>query len=250
MAFETNRFCWHGCTSTNVEVSKAFYSKVIGWEVQTTPMGDSEATFFRVGADKIFAHLSPPEMDGVPSHWSSFLRVDNVDASTTSAVKNGGHEIMPPMDIPPGRFSVISTPSGASMVLFHEADPTDSHHHETAPGLVHWVELHSKDIDTDIAWLKKTFGFDISEMQMPNGPYYILKNGDQPRGGVMASQSDDAPAMWLVWINVSNVDETLASAESNNGKVLSPIFEVPGVGRMAVMQDPTGGVLGVITPEA
>ncbi len=247
MAFETNRFCWHGCTSTDVEASKTFYSAVIGWDAHTVPMGDGEATLFAVG-EKMFAHLAPPEMDNIPSHWSSFLRVDDVDASTKAAIDNGGHQIMPAMDIPPGRFSIISTPSGAAMTLFHEADPEDSHHFDTAPGLVHWVELHSKDIDTDINWLKTTFGFSTTEMEMPFGAYHILKSGDHPCGGVMASQAPEAPAHWLVWINVENVEETMALVEKNKGKVLSPIMDVPGVGRMTVIQDPADGVLGIITP--
>lgn len=249
MAFETNRFCWYGCLSTDVEAAKAFYSNVIGWNVETMPMGDTDATMFSASGDKIFAHLAEPAMEGVPSHWSSFLRVDDVDTSTKAAVNNGGTQIMPPTDIPPGRFSVISTPSGASMALFHEANPEESQHHESAPGLVHWVELNSQNINTDVTWLKKTFGFDTSEMAMPFGPYYILQSNDNPRGGAMASQSKDEPSMWLIWIHVANVDETVKKATENNGKIISPLLDLPDVGRIAVIQDPTGGVLGVITPE-
>ncbi len=248
MAYLTNRFCWHGLITTDMEAAKAFYSAVIGWGVETMPMGDTDATMFTAN-NNIFAHLSPA-MDGQPSHWSSFLRVDDVDASTKAATNNGGQEIMPPIDIPPGRFSIISSPSGAAMALFLEADPADSNHLESTPGHVHWVELHSKDIDKDIEWLKTTFGFDTSEMDMPFGPYHILKSGDNPSGGAMASQAPEAPAHWLVWINVANVDETMALVEKNKGKVLSPIMDVPEVGRMTVIQDPTGGMLGIITPSS
>jgi len=157
MAFETNRFCWHGCISTDVEAATKFYSSVIGWDVSKIPMGDSDATMFST-QDKFFAHVSPPTIDGTPSHWSSFLRVDDVDASTKAAIANGGTQILPGTDIPPGRFSVIATPSGAAMALFHEADADGSFHHETAPGLVHWVELHSSAVGQDLDWLKSTFG--------------------------------------------------------------------------------------------
>lgn len=65
----------------------------------------------------------------------------------------------------------------------------------------------------------------------------------------MASQSKDEPSMWLIWIHVANVDETVKKATENNGKIISPLLDLPDVGRIAVIQDPTGGVLGVITPE-
>lgn len=246
MAFETNRFCWHGCISTDTESAKAFYSEVLGWHVETAPMGDSEATFFEAGG-KSFAHLRAPEVEGQPSHWNSYLRVDDVDASSKAAVANGGKELVPPTDIPPGRFSVIASPSGATFSLFHEAS-SDSEHHPGGVGGVHWVELHSKKVDADIAWLTKTFGFETSVMDMPDGPYTILKSGDEMRGGVMASKEDASPSMWLTWINVDDVDATLKRATSHRGNVLASPFEVPGIGRLAIIQDPANGVIGVMTP--
>ena len=31
MAYANNKFCWHGCVSTDVEKAKAFYPEVLGW---------------------------------------------------------------------------------------------------------------------------------------------------------------------------------------------------------------------------
>ncbi len=87
---------------------------------------------------------------------------------------------------------------------------------------MHWVELHSKDVQADLKWLTSTFGFDTEQMDMPDGKYTILKSGDQPRGGVMASKEEKAPSMWLTWIHVGNVDETLTRVSNNQGKILSP----------------------------
>lgn len=67
MAFDTNRFCWQGCISTDVDAAKSFYTNVIGWRINTQPMGDADATFFSV-EDKLFAHVSPPSIAGTPSH--------------------------------------------------------------------------------------------------------------------------------------------------------------------------------------
>lgn len=246
MAFETNRFCWHGCISTDTAAAKRFYTEVMGWKVETVPMGDSTATFFTAGG-KMLAHLMEPPMPGVPSHWSNYLRVDDVDACAAKAVANGGKQLVPGTDIPPGRFSTITTPSGATFNLFHEAS-SDSEHHPGGEGGVHWVELHSKDIAADTGWLADTFGFETSEMDMPDGKYTILKSGGEMRGGAMASQNPDAPAMWLMWIHVGDVDATLERAEKQGGKVVAPVFDVPGIGRMGIISDPTGGVIGVITP--
>ena len=61
-------------------------------------------------------------MDGVPSHWNNYLRVENVDESARSAEAAGGKVLVPGTDIPPGRFCVVASPSGATFSLFREAD--------------------------------------------------------------------------------------------------------------------------------
>jgi predicted enzyme related to lactoylglutathione lyase len=53
----------------------------------------------------------------------------------------------------------------------------------------------------------------------------------------------------LAWVAVDDVDACLLRIDGHGGKGLSPAMGMKGVGRMAVVQDNTGGVFGVITPE-
>ena len=85
---------------------------------------------------------------------------------------------------------------------------------------------------------------------MPDGPYYILMAGETQVGGAMTASMPGAPSMWLTWIEVPNVEETLAAIGANGGKPFTDVMDIPNVGRMAVVSDPTGGVFGVITPPA
>ena len=246
MAYDNHAFCWHGVVSTDTERALAFYPEVLPWTVQKTPMGDGEATMLAAGGIPRL-HLSAPQ-PGVPSHFEHYLRVEDVDASTRSAEANGGRVLVPPTDIPPGRFSVVTSPSGAPVALFHEADAAAAQNPPAGPGAIHWTELWSKDLDADLRWLKGTFGFEIEEMPMPDGPYHILKSGGLARGGAMASTEANAPAMWLAWVQVDEVDATVDRVSRHGGTVIAPAFDVPQVGRMAIVADPTGAVFGVITP--
>ncbi len=246
MAYANNKFCWHGLVSTDVDRAKSFYTEVLGWSTITTQMGDEEATMFTV-ADIPRAHLMAPPMEGMPTHWNNYLRVEDVDATTAAAVANGGKILNPPTDIPPGRFSVVSSPSGAAVSLFRESDDS-SQNAPAGDGSMHWVELHSKDTDADVRWMTETFGVTTETMPMPQGPYYIFNTDDGPLGGGMAAMNPEAPAFFLLWVEVSDVDGTVERIGQHGGQVFGPITEVEGVGRMAVGQDPTGGVFGVITP--
>lgn len=241
MPYIDNAFCWHGIVTTRSEPALAFYPEVLGWTVQQVPMGDAVMPTFLAG-ESGRAHL---EVDPAATpHWNHYLRVDDVDARTAAAVAHGGAVVVPPNDIPPGRFSVVTSPSGAALHLFHEADgsvqPGSAQH-----GAIHWVELWSTAVDDDLAWLSNAFGYTIETMQMPNGPYHLLTHDGAQRGGAMASEDG---AQWLAWVRVDDVDAAVGRTTQHGGTTLTEPFDVPHVGRMAVVADPDGARFGVITP--
>jgi predicted enzyme related to lactoylglutathione lyase len=51
-----------------------------------------------------------------------------------------------------------------------------------------------------------------------------------------------APPHWNLYVTVANVDETAKRAQGLGAKVFASPFDVMDVGRMAVLQDPTGAV--------
>ena len=86
--------------------------------------------------------------------------------------------------------------------------------------------------------------------RMGSGPYHVLKVGDTSVGGIMGKPPGTPagmPSMWGCYVTVDDVDKTLAKVRSLGGSVLMEAMEVKGVGRMAVIQDPQGAALSVIT---
>ncbi|MCB9676379.1 MAG: VOC family protein [Alphaproteobacteria bacterium] len=248
MAYTDLSFCWHGIVTPDPAAARAFYAGVLGWNAQDVPMGDGTTTVLDPGDGVPRCHLGAPQEAGVPAHWESYLRVADVDAAAAAAVRNGGAILVPPTDIPPGRFAVVTSPSGAAISLFHEADASASDAPE-AEG-IHWTELHSHELEADLAWLKASFGIETGTMPMPNGTYYLLKQGERMIGGALSAMHADAPSMWLVWLKVGDVDGTADRVRASGGKVLGDRMDMPGVGAMYIAADPTGGVFGIIEPTA
>ena len=249
MAYVNNKFCWHGIITSDVEKAAAFYGETIGWGTTTMEMGDETVTMV-TAADIPRAHIMLPPMEGVPNHISSYLRVEDVDAGVEAAVANGGNVVAPPTDIPPGRFSAVASPSGAVFLLFHEANEETAENPPPRNGAIHWVELHSTDIDKDIAWLTSSFGLTAGAMDMPNGGrYHMLSDGDTQVGGAMQGMNPDAPSHWLVWVAVDDVDACLGRIKQQDGQVFNDPMDMKGVGRMAVAADNQGAAFGVITPD-
>lgn len=83
--------------------------------------------------------------------------------------RHGGRVLVPPTDIPPGRLATIASPSGAISTLFHEADSNDADT-PTTPGFVHWVDLHSTDLQADLAFIHDALGLQTTERPMLLGP--------------------------------------------------------------------------------
>jgi uncharacterized protein len=57
-------------------------------------------------------------------------------------------------------------------------------------------------------------------------------------------------AFWLTYIQVANVDAAALKAVELGGKLLEPPTDVPNTGRIAIIEDPEGVHVGLITPSA
>jgi predicted enzyme related to lactoylglutathione lyase len=113
--------CWNELASKDVEAAKTFYTKLLGWKLTGSEAAGMNYTEIVVGDKHIGGMYQLTDECGgadAPSHWMSYVAVDDVDASAKRAEELGGKVRVPPMDIPNvGRFCVISDPTGAAISL-------------------------------------------------------------------------------------------------------------------------------------
>ncbi len=105
-----------------------------------------------------------------------------------------------------------------------------------------WVELSSTDAAGSREFYAKLFGWNIQVNPDPQyGGYALAKQGDVDVGGIGPKQPGDAsPSSWSIYIGTTDADATAQKATAAGGKVVAPPFDVPGQGRMTVIQDPSG----------
>lgn len=105
---------WTELHSRDIDGVKSFYRSVFGWEARDADMGGMPYTEFKLDDTSVAGGTGPtPGEEGVPSYWLVYFAVEDVDASTSRATELGGTALMPAMDFPGGRFSVIRDPQGA-----------------------------------------------------------------------------------------------------------------------------------------
>jgi predicted enzyme related to lactoylglutathione lyase len=116
-------------------------------------------------------------------------------------------------------------------------------------GAFSWCELTTTDPQAAAEFYGALFGWTVKNMDMGTGPYHVANVGADAVGGIMGMPpgAPPMPPHWGAYVTVDNVDETLAKCTALGGKVLVPPMDVPTVGRMAVIQDPQGATLSVMT---
>lgn len=114
--------CWTEIASTNLAACKTFYAELFGWNLKKSDEAGSETEFIEFGIkDGCTAggmYQMGKEYGDAPSHWMSYVAVDNVDDSADKVKELGGNVCVPPTDIPNvGRFCVVNDPTGATFSL-------------------------------------------------------------------------------------------------------------------------------------
>ena len=121
----------------------------------------------------------------------------------------------------------------------------------TEHGHVHWNELNTHDAEKAKSFYANAFGWTYERMEMTNEPYWICKRGDHVVGGIYAmpvAETANIPDHWLTFFATDELDAALASARDGGGTIVREPWEIPGVGRIAIVQDPGGAVTGWMTP--
>lgn len=109
-------FCWSQLMSTDVERVVPFYCELFGWTAEA--MGDM-VVFSRDGRSRASAMAAQMDM---PSHWLSYVAVEDCDAAFAKASTLGAKAYVGPTDLPGmGRFAVLADPGGAVVALWKDA---------------------------------------------------------------------------------------------------------------------------------
>jgi predicted enzyme related to lactoylglutathione lyase len=115
-----------------------------------------------------------------------------------------------------------------------------------------WNELMTRDVEGAMRFYRDTIGWSFEPMKMDSGTYRIAKEGGKNVGGLFELTSpefDGVQESWMSYLAVDDVDQRVAKAVKAGAKLMKPIFDVPGVGRIAILMQPGGAGVAWMTPK-
>lgn len=116
------RFCWVDLAATDADAAKDFYGRLFGWASYEQSANGGSFTRLRLSDQDVGSiyQLGHEHLDhGVPSHWTPYVRVDNVNDAARRVCSIGGRVIVRPFIVSGvARIALIVDSVGAQVGLW------------------------------------------------------------------------------------------------------------------------------------
>jgi uncharacterized protein len=122
---EPGALSWNELGTRDPDAAKAFYAAVFGWGFRDNDMGEMGTyTEWLNGEASIggMMDVSGRLPDEIPAHWLVYFAVENTDAALETVKSSGGGVSFGPIDVPAGRFAIVTDPHGAAFAVIQMPD--------------------------------------------------------------------------------------------------------------------------------
>ncbi|MCR9195825.1 MAG: VOC family protein [Hyphomonas sp.] len=118
-------------------------------------------------------------------------------------------------------------------------------------GRIVWHDLFTGDRQGAMAFYERIAGWTYQIEHATDFAWgggekdFVLAVLGQEAGAGFAETPPELSNGWIAYVEVRDVDATAARAEQLGGAIIRQPFDVPGVGRNALLRDPLGALIGV-----
>ncbi len=120
--FPPGVFCWLDLAASDARLAQRFYAQAFGWGFRDQPTLGGHFTRCHVGSREVGSlyQLKQAQLDhGVPSHWTPYIAVTQVDTALQRVAASGGRTVVAPFDVPgTARIALIQDAVGALVGLW------------------------------------------------------------------------------------------------------------------------------------
>lgn len=114
------------------------------------------------------------------------------------------------------------------------------------PGSIGWIDLTVENAEAVRDFYAAVAGWHPSEVDMGGYNDFNMTSPTtgEPKAGVCHARGPNAdlPPAWLIYITVSDIDQSIERCLSLGGELVRPLTQMGEYGRYCVIRDPAGAV--------
>lgn len=127
---------------------------------------------------------SPPQQEGMPSYWTTYIASDDVDDTAAKIRDAGGTVMLDPFDVfESGRMTIAQDPTGAVFGVWQAKEHIGAQL-ANEPGTRLWNQCHTPDPARAAEFYQAVFGYEIDEMDNGHGRRAALPGAQGRRPGL------------------------------------------------------------------
>ena len=131
---------------------------------------------------------------------------------------------------------------------------TDAPTGERLPGKIIWRDLLTNDPAASQRFYGELFGWEFESVGTAsnlksNSSYTLIRHNGKLIGGMidtLALNNRDDISQWVVLMSVEDIDASVDAVAASGGKIMTPPTDLQSRGRIAVIRDVEGALLGLL----
>ena len=240
-------FLWQDLVTTDARAARQFYGALLGWEFGESTRDGRPYLIARTAAGPGGGLVDIRAVKDAASQWVSYVTVADLEGTVQQLQTGGGKVIVPPTTARVGRASVVVDPQGAALGLLQPSQAVPAG--RTTPIKAHffWREYLAQDAPKAMAFYKSLLGYDAASTDSRLGLEYFVLRRDNPRAGLLQipATANQVKPNWLPYILVDDPPALAAKVAGLGGRVLLEPSAERRNNTLAIVADPTGGVVAL-----
>jgi uncharacterized protein len=108
------------------------------------------------------------------------------------------------------------------------------------------LELSTSDTAKAKEFYSGLFGWEFTDNDMGNMIYSTFKPSSGPGGGLFSMPG--MPTFWLAYVGVEDINASTEKAVALGATIHKGPMEIPHIGWMTILGDPTGATIAIFQP--
>lgn len=246
------KFVWAELVTTNPDAVVGFYTRLFGWRAEKIGHGPHGYTLLFNG-DRPVGGIAYRQADAQGAtaggaRWVGSISVADINQAVTAVTSAGGQTLVAPRQIAGRGWQAVMADREGSIFGLLVSEKGDVAKGRVVDNDWAWVQLLSRKPADAAAFYEKALGYVVTDDTRTTwSEDRLLTRDGVTYAGLTPLPDKGKQGGWLGYVRVSQVQAAMEAAKALGGHVLVAPQDVVGAMQVAVITDPLGGAIGLVS---